>query len=1573
MAEFSDSVVGNEGQVTDTGFHMEAMDGGSLSLPDGFSLSDASFETTGSDLVMTSGGGVQVTVEGFFSHDNPPDLVSADGAQISGEMATQLSGGGDTISAGTDADTGGAVPAGGGNLAENPNVITGTDGEPIGNVENMSGTVFAVRTDGTRVELKEGDPVYQGDIIESTPDGAVGILLADETTFSMGQSGRIVLDEMVYDPATQQGSVNLSAIQGVFTFVSGQVAKTDPDAMTLSTPVATIGIRGTQVGLDIGREGEGKGMNVVLMEEADGFVGEVVISNGGGLKVMNGANQSTSVANANTAPTEIRIMGKNELVSSFGNALRQLPKVHGNQNDFGLQGNEANKGETEEVQEVQEETAALDEEVKELEQGEKSAEELAALETAAGNEQGEGEGEVEKSEELDLEADAEAQAALDAQAAADAAAKTAADALAAENAAKAAADAAAKAAADAAAQAADAASLAAADAAQRSAEAAARGEARGSADVARELAITARGLANFAQNLSDKANVTSADMQELGRFAIGSEALDSLSDVLQSAIDIAAAAQDTADAAADAVAAAKLEQQAADAAVGPASFGARDAAAAALQQAKIALVAAEAAAEDAADQLTSMTEPGGLIDQALQAVADSDWAGTDGDDIMDVGDLNTTGQTIDGGAGDDVINARAGDDVVLGGAGNDVLIGGAGADVLDGGADFDIASYADALQGVMVDLAAGTGTGGDAEGDTLINIEGVIGSSFDDTLIGDAGDNLLIGGAGSDIIIGGEGTDTTIIEGEFGTYTIARELNAAGEYEITVTAPTIDGIQGDVDTLTGIEIIQFGDETINVLDTTVNEDTAVSVDVVGALGDLTEAASITIEGAPDGAVLYLADGTTEVARNADGSWTLSPDQVTGLTVKPAPNSDVDFSLTISEIDVNGNQSGLGFVDIDVKGIADAASLNLDANADGGPSAAAGATSVPLDINASLTDTDGSETLSISIEGTNLPADAVLVLADGTELTAVNGVFTLDNVQPDQLTGMTVNSVTGFSADFSLAVTATTTEIDGGNTTSVSGTIAVNIGEDNIPDAPRLDLDLTQAGDQLTGVTTGDEDTTFLLDISAELTDPTETLSVTISGVPAGATLSAGTSVEDPNNPGTYIWTITNIVNADGTITTASELLNGLSLTPPDDSNEDFALTVTATSTTAAGDSQSTTGTLDINMVGVADAPTLDVSVSSGIPGGISSEPAAADPTPDNSSGHQVIGTDGDDYIDGYNREEFIDGGAGNDHIRGGGGADVIVGGEGNDYVEGGEGADDIFGGTGDDTLKGGKGSDEVYGGEGNDYIEGGEGADILSGGAGDDFIDGGHLHNEDEHRDDSQADTVLFTGSRDQYIITANADGSFTVLDMFAGRDGTDTVINVENFQFADGTIDEGSLLATNPTTFMLDINAALTDVDGSESLSITVSGLPVGAYLTFGTDNGDGTWTLTPAEAAEGSLGIVVPYDVQADFTLSVAATTTENDGSTNTVTQVIPLDGDAAAPTLDLNASVDGDQSTGTASGAEDTAIALDISSALTDTDGSETLSITIGGVPSGAVLSAGTETPTGSGNWVLTPDQL
>ncbi|WP_419737540.1 hypothetical protein [Pseudomonas sp. COR18] len=78
-----------------------------------------------------------------------------------------------------------------------------------------------------------------------------------------------------------------------------------------------------------------------------------------------------------------------------------------------------------------------------------------------------------------------------------------------------------------------------------------------------------------------------------------------------------------------------------------------------------------------------------------------------------------------------------------------MLDGGAGADVLNGGAGTDTASYANSTAGVTVNLVTGTGVGGDAQGDTLMGIESVVGSAFNDTLTAQTSGHSLVGARGT--------------------------------------------------------------------------------------------------------------------------------------------------------------------------------------------------------------------------------------------------------------------------------------------------------------------------------------------------------------------------------------------------------------------------------------------------------------------------------------------------------------------------------------------------------------------------------------------------------------------------------------------------------------------------------------------------------------------------------------------------------------------------------------------------------------------------------------------------------
>jgi Ca2+-binding RTX toxin-like protein len=115
---------------------------------------------------------------------------------------------------------------------------------------------------------------------------------------------------------------------------------------------------------------------------------------------------------------------------------------------------------------------------------------------------------------------------------------------------------------------------------------------------------------------------------------------------------------------------------------------------------------------------------------------------------------------MDGRTGADRLSGGAGNDWLTGGEGVDTLLGGTGADRLDGGNGLDLASYADAAVAVLSDMATPGANLGDARGDTLIGIEGLEGSAFNDTLRGGAAANRLLGGAGKDQLEGRAGNDT---------------------------------------------------------------------------------------------------------------------------------------------------------------------------------------------------------------------------------------------------------------------------------------------------------------------------------------------------------------------------------------------------------------------------------------------------------------------------------------------------------------------------------------------------------------------------------------------------------------------------------------------------------------------------------------------------------------------------------------------------------------------------------------------------------------------------------------------
>jgi Ca2+-binding RTX toxin-like protein len=123
------------------------------------------------------------------------------------------------------------------------------------------------------------------------------------------------------------------------------------------------------------------------------------------------------------------------------------------------------------------------------------------------------------------------------------------------------------------------------------------------------------------------------------------------------------------------------------------------------------------------------------------------------------GDTYVNVENVTGSAFNDVLTGNGVVNVLVGALGSDVLGGGAGADTLNGGDGADTADYSLSASRVRVNLATGVCLDADAEGDTLVSIEHLIGSGFNDILTGDAGSNVFAGGAGDDVVIGGAGAD----------------------------------------------------------------------------------------------------------------------------------------------------------------------------------------------------------------------------------------------------------------------------------------------------------------------------------------------------------------------------------------------------------------------------------------------------------------------------------------------------------------------------------------------------------------------------------------------------------------------------------------------------------------------------------------------------------------------------------------------------------------------------------------------------------------------------------------------
>jgi Ca2+-binding RTX toxin-like protein len=684
-----------------------------------------------------------------------------------------------------------------------------------------------------------------------------------------------------------------------------------------------------------------------------------------------------------------------------------------------------------------------------------------------------------------------------------------------------------------------------------------------------------------------------------------------------------------------------------------------------------------------------------------------------------------------GGSQDDVILGNWGNNALYGNGGDDVLLGFEGADSYNGGDGFDIVSF----DGQLTSIIARLGAGGYAIADfteSLVSIEGVIGSLFSDDLEGDeqrnilwgrgsgdtlrggGGDDDLYGEGGDDRLEGGDGWD--LIDGGPGR-DLASYASSGNGLVANLGFDRGDGTFGKVTSGTDV-----GDHFVSVedLEGSAFGDRLRGSDEANKLFGLAGADEIDGEGGNDS--LYGGEGDDTLRGNAGADY-----------IDGGPGTDtIAFAAAVSVNLTTQVQAGEGVGDVYVSmerflGSPEADSFVGDAaNQYFGGGAG----------DDVLRGMGGADTL-VGGDGAD-----VLDGGAGADMVSYAGAasaVTLD-LAFDRGDG-TFGKVTGGDSGDSFVSIEDAEGTDFGDVlrgrVGISNRLVGGGGNDELEGRGGSDLLQGGAGDDLL-ILYGDE---LQVDGGFGGFD-------TIEGA---GTASFNFANNSYSVDGRSVFQLFNIEGAQGR-----------------GGNDRFTADFTnLTFRGGAGDDTLTGGSGDNVLEGGAGADRLtfsggfDYADYRSSPTGVLVDirsfisalgDAAGDAWLDapegllgsagNDSlggseiGNRILARAGADYISGYGGADTLDGGEGDDRIEGGLGADVIAGGDGNDalgdteqvllFTAAEDNANDtLSGGAGDDTLLAGGGEDSLSGDAGDDILNGGIGNDTLDGGAGADNLIGG--------------------------------------------------------------------------------------------------------------------------------------------------------------------------------------------------------------------------------------------------------
>jgi hypothetical protein len=204
--------------------------------------------------------------------------------------------------------------------------------DPIGNVATLTGSAAVTRNNAS-TPLKLKDDIFLNDVLQTSANSTLGVTFNDSTTFNLTANARITVDSFIYEDVGKANAALFNVAKGTVAFVAAAVAKSGD--MKISTPTATLGIRGTTGLVEVPEGTAAGGANnvaVKLYADADGTVGRIEINDRAGARLgflTQGASGFTIRAGAGGRFTAVPLLISPQQMQRDQGFVRQ---VHAAQN-----------------------------------------------------------------------------------------------------------------------------------------------------------------------------------------------------------------------------------------------------------------------------------------------------------------------------------------------------------------------------------------------------------------------------------------------------------------------------------------------------------------------------------------------------------------------------------------------------------------------------------------------------------------------------------------------------------------------------------------------------------------------------------------------------------------------------------------------------------------------------------------------------------------------------------------------------------------------------------------------------------------------------------------------------------------------------------------------------------------------------------------------------------------------------------------------------------------------------------------------------------------------------------------